>query len=687
MFNHVSTFAKRHVALITITIILLILIAIFHEIMQPFIIALIVVYLIDPFVALVHKINIKGHHLPRGVAVISAYLIFFGAVTGICFALIPSLTKEISAATEAMPQYYNQIKNEELPKWNHKLDELIFELSRKNNNDIEASVQDTSTLVDNAFDNAMQQVAELNIPIIDTTGAKPLLQAERAIKPKIQNTEIAQEFKKTPVLFTLHQTEDGYYEFRQGSDEIIIQPNEKGAYTIKTVNTNETQKQDSIFNLEQEITKSISEFIESSTEYIGNALSFLQYLIEFIVDTFIQVILVFMLAAFISIDSPKLMTSVRSLFEDAKGKASYFDEYKEKLSKALSGVIRGQMIICLINGTLTGIALFAFNIEYALLLGIIAGVLSIVPVFGTIISTIPCVLLALMQSWWQAIGVLASILIIHLIDTNVFTPKIIGASTNLHPAVIIFAILAGQHVAGALGLVLALPITAIAITTVKFFLDHAKKSDVEAEKQNHLALAMTTAPASSTLPIANPPITQSIPVSGIAQALSIPSGADLSQPLPLVSPTPVQPKSVVQPQNIQPQNIQPQNIQPQNIQPQNIQSQNIQSQNIQPQISHAQSKQVKDSGAPLPVWIPPQDQVCASAPNSSNTSTSNQQSVKASVVPPVTVPENAKDTDTILMQDVDHEVFTDLDAPVDQTHVIPASNHKSRQIIIHKGNK
>ena len=676
MFNNVSTFARRHIALITISIILLILIIIFHEIMQPFVIALIVVYLIDPFVALVHKINIKGHHLPRGVAVISAYIIFLGAVTGVCIALIPTLTKEISAATEAMPHYYNQIKNEELPKWSHKLDELVFELSRTKSTDVESSVVQTSTIVNNAFDNAMKHTDTLNIPVIDTTGTQPLLRAERIVKTKPQKADSTPEIAKTPVLFTLHQTEDGYYEFRQGSEEILIQPNDKGAYIIKTQDAHHKDEHTSIFNLEQELTKTITEFVESSTEYIGNALSFLQYIIEFIVDTFIQVILVFMLAAFISIDSPKLMASVRTLFEDAKGNAAYFDAYKERLSKALAGVIRGQIIICMINGSLTGLALWIFGIDYALLLGIIAGVLSIVPVFGTIISTIPCVLLALMQGWWQAIGVLACILGIHFVDTNFFTPKIIGASANLHPAVIIFAILAGQYIAGTLGLVLALPVTAVFITTVKFFLEQAKKSDAEAENQNKLALATTANVSTLTLP-----------ASGIAQAVTTPTDTELPQPLPIVPLQPVVPSQPNIPASIN-QIIEP-------VQPQQIPT----AQHIQ---TIEQTTSEKKELQP-PSWMQPQNNRhahTAHPSNSSNTSTPKQQSVKSPTASPVQIPENAKDTDTMVMQNMDSEVFTNITPAVPQplvqentqitetTQVTKnTANHHSKQNIIHKANK
>ena len=77
MFQTIVEFARRNAVLIATTLILLILIAIFHEIMQPFVIALIVVYLIDPLVTRMNRIHIKKWRIPRGFAVIVAYLLFF----------------------------------------------------------------------------------------------------------------------------------------------------------------------------------------------------------------------------------------------------------------------------------------------------------------------------------------------------------------------------------------------------------------------------------------------------------------------------------------------------------------------------------------------------------------------------------------------------------------------------------
>ena len=188
-----------------------------------------------------------------------------------------------------------------------------------------------------------------------------------------------------------------------------------------------------------------------------------------------------MLAAFISIDSPRLMAKIRALFENKEGEAAQFDDFKTRLARGLSGVVRGQLIICCINGTLTGLGLWIFGVDFSLLLGFIAGTLSIVPIFGTIISTIPAVLLGLVQGPIVALLVLAWILVVHFIDTNFFTPKIVGSSANLHPVIIIFALLAGQFAAGVLGLILAVPTASVIQTTITFILESTQKTRSETQ--------------------------------------------------------------------------------------------------------------------------------------------------------------------------------------------------------------
>lgn len=467
MIRTLLAFAKKHAVLITIALSTILIISLFHQILKPFIIALIVVYLIDPLVSWMNKGHIGKRHIPRGFAVIVAYLLFLSALTGIGFAVIPSLTTEISNASEALPKYFMQIKNEDIPRWNQKLDDIIFKLSRKNSQDIANAVNIANTSLEGAFAEAQNALQKNN----DDAHGK-LAKNDKDGKPEHE-----------PVLFKIRKSSSGSYEILPGDENIKLVSAQDGSLNIQHTEQIAQKNINSGFNIEQEITRAFSSLLESGSEYAGNALSFIQNTIVVIINTFVQFILVFMLAAFIAIDSPKLMKAIRALFENKNGEAKGFDEYKSKLTRGLSGVVRGQLIICCINGTLTGLGLWVFGVEFSMLLGLIAGLFSIVPVFGTIISTIPAVLLGLVQGPLTAVLVLCWILFVHFLDTNFFTPKIVGSASNLHPVIIIFAILAGESVAGVLGLILAVPTASILQTTIRFILDQTKKERLPAPSQ------------------------------------------------------------------------------------------------------------------------------------------------------------------------------------------------------------
>ena len=452
---------------------LLLLIVMFHDLMTPFVVALIVVYLIEPMVKFMNeKLQIKGHKFPRGIAVICAYLLFLTVAVGVGFLFIPSVTAEISLATQELPKYYQKLKDEDLPRLSQRFEEISFRLSRHSKEDIQTAYSDTEDAVHRSIGSAMKELDDVSLPKIDTSGDSPLLVGRRQGND-VQVVPDSTASRKQSI-FKLRQIRKDEYEVFPGDLDIVIQSDGAGSYTIKSEPSDNGFKTAKKFDLEREINKTVTDFAESSTKYAGSALTFLQSVIEFVVNAFISFILVMMLAAFISIDSPKMMSYVRSLFANKDGEAKKYDSYMKKLSKGLAGVVRGQLIICCIDGTLCGIGLAIIGVDFALLLGIIGGCLCIVPIFGTIIFMIPAVLLGLVKGPITAGLVIVVIMLVHLLDTNFFTPKIVGKSSNMHPVIIIFALLAGQHVAGVLGLILALPVTSMIQTTLKFMLNEVK---------------------------------------------------------------------------------------------------------------------------------------------------------------------------------------------------------------------
>lgn len=123
--------------------------------------------------------------------------------------------------------------------------------------------------------------------------------------------------------------------------------------------------------------------------------------------------------------------------------------------------IRENLMVAVIVGAMTGLGVKLAGMDYALLIGIIGGLLDLIPYFGPLIGAVPAILLALTKSTWMAVKVALVILIVQQIEGNVISPKLMGDSVKLHPLWIVFALLAGEELAGFWGMLLAVPFAAV----------------------------------------------------------------------------------------------------------------------------------------------------------------------------------------------------------------------------------
>lgn len=136
---------------------------------------------------------------------------------------------------------------------------------------------------------------------------------------------------------------------------------------------------------------------------------------------------------------------------------SDWDILLKRVDRGFSGVVRGQLAICVVNGLLSAVGFWLFDLRYWPILALLAAMLSIIPVFGAILSSVPAVAIGLTQGLSTALWVLAWILLIHQVEANVLNPKIIGAAAKIHPALVVFSLLVGEHYFGLWGALLAVP--------------------------------------------------------------------------------------------------------------------------------------------------------------------------------------------------------------------------------------
>jgi predicted PurR-regulated permease PerM len=127
----------------------------------------------------------------------------------------------------------------------------------------------------------------------------------------------------------------------------------------------------------------------------------------------------------------------------------------------LGAYIRGILLISSLVGMLVYIGLLALQVEFALVLAIITGITNLIPFFGPFIGAIPAVFIAFLSSPLLALKVIVLIFVIQQIESQVIAPPILGRSMGLHPLLILFALILGGRLLGLLGLIIALPLTAL----------------------------------------------------------------------------------------------------------------------------------------------------------------------------------------------------------------------------------
>lgn len=180
------------------------------------------------------------------------------------------------------------------------------------------------------------------------------------------------------------------------------------------------------------------------------------------------VFFVLIVAIYLSADSDRYFRAVGSLAP--RGFEDDLFELGRRLNRAWSDYVRGQGLMVLVIGVTTFIVTWLLGVPGALFLGVIAGILEVIPTFGPIIATIPAVLIALVQGSTRldmdnvvfALVVIAAYILIQQLESNLIAPRVMGSQVQIPALVVLISIAAAYQVAGILGAILAVPVVASA---------------------------------------------------------------------------------------------------------------------------------------------------------------------------------------------------------------------------------
>ena len=176
------------------------------------------------------------------------------------------------------------------------------------------------------------------------------------------------------------------------------------------------------------------------------------------------------------------------------------DELFQDINSTLAAYIRAQLTSCLIIGTICTVGFAVFDVRYALVLGVVAGLLEFIPLLGPLVVAIVAATVAGFDSGTKAVAVLVFLGVLRIVQDYVLYPRIIGSGIHLHPLAVILAILAGHELAGVAGIFLAIPVIAVLTVTYRHWLEHRGSAGLVAELLRPAetpAAAVEGAPASA----------------------------------------------------------------------------------------------------------------------------------------------------------------------------------------------
>ena len=151
-------------------------------------------------------------------------------------------------------------------------------------------------------------------------------------------------------------------------------------------------------------------------------------------------------------------------------------------NEVLGAFLRGQIVVMIALGTIYAVGLQLVGLKLGLLIGMIAGLISFIPYLGATTGVVLAVVAALVQAQGFDLQLLLLVGVVftvgQMLESYVLTPRIVGDKIGLHPMAVIFAIMAGGQLFGFLGMLMALPVAAVANVLLRFAKERYRQSDL-----------------------------------------------------------------------------------------------------------------------------------------------------------------------------------------------------------------
>ncbi|MBA3823688.1 MAG: AI-2E family transporter [Ktedonobacterales bacterium] len=218
-----------------------------------------------------------------------------------------------------------------------------------------------------------------------------------------------------------------------------------------------------------------------------------------VINSVLDTLLILVLSVYLLIDGERVTTWLTT--STPKATQTRVTSFVGTLQRVVGGYIRGQLILSTLIGVLVGVGMFVLGVPDAMLLGVLAFLLAFIPLVGTLASGVACVLLALTKGWVLALIVLGYFVVVHIIESDVVGPRVVGKAVGLHPAVSIVALIAGGELFGIVGAFFASLIAGLAqALLVDGYVEWRKAQPRDFPSDNPVAVGAAAAVATATPP-------------------------------------------------------------------------------------------------------------------------------------------------------------------------------------------
>ncbi len=207
------------------------------------------------------------------------------------------------------------------------------------------------------------------------------------------------------------------------------------------------------------ITASAGEFLDRLTSMFFNGDLSITGLIPSIFKNIVLAITTVVVSFFLALNREGVENFLKSILPS--NQEDYAVNVFHRTRKKIGKWLQGQVILSFIVGFATFLGMKALGVNFSLAIGLLAGLLEIIPYIGLIVAGIVAFLMAVPISVALAIKVLILFVILHEVESNLLVPIVMKRTVDIHPVVVVFALLAGATLAGFTGFILGIPVAAV----------------------------------------------------------------------------------------------------------------------------------------------------------------------------------------------------------------------------------